>query len=88
MKMNKSFWTYQSSTETPSLDEALKAGAIAPDTNLMQWESLSPGMRREICRKGTRRLRNLDATNIIIVIPEGDGEIDLFYPVIICCHVD
>lgn len=51
MKTNKSFWTYQSSTETPSLDEALKAGVIAPDTNLMQWESLSPGMRREICRK-------------------------------------
>lgn len=52
MKTNKSFWTYTPSTETPSLEEALKAGAIAPDTNLMQWESLSPGMRREICRKG------------------------------------
>lgn len=46
----KSFWSYQSSTETPSLEEAIKLGAISSNTTQKEWEQLSPGMRREICR--------------------------------------
>jgi hypothetical protein len=46
----KSFWTYQAATPTPSLHEAINAGAIAPSTTPEQWDALTPGMRREIVR--------------------------------------
>lgn len=50
----KSFWSYQSSTTTPSLEEAIRAGVIAPNTTKEQWEQMSPGMRREIMRGKTK----------------------------------
>jgi hypothetical protein len=42
-----SFWTYQASTPTPDFDD-LPAGCFAGDRD--GWESLTPGMRREIVR--------------------------------------
>jgi hypothetical protein len=48
----KSFWTYQSDTPTPTVDQ-LPAGAFAGTQE--QFEQLSPGMRREIERQAKRR---------------------------------
>ena len=48
--MNKGFWSYQASGETPILEAAIGIGAIGKETTLQQWEALSPGMRREIIR--------------------------------------
>ena len=45
----KSFWSYQA-PDAPSLESALAKGRIAAGTTQAQWESLTPGMRREICR--------------------------------------
>lgn len=52
--MKKSFWTYQAATETPSLEQAIRAGAIAASTTQEQWEAMSPGMRREIVRSAKK----------------------------------
>lgn len=46
----KSFWTYQSSTPVPSLEEAVELGAIAANTTQKEWDKLTPGMKREIVR--------------------------------------
>jgi hypothetical protein len=46
----KSFWTYQASTPTPTVAEAIKAGAVPGNTTQAEWEQLSPGMRRELLR--------------------------------------
>lgn len=46
----KSFWSYQASSETPSLEEAIKLGAIAAKTTQEEWDRLSSGMKREIVR--------------------------------------
>jgi hypothetical protein len=46
----KSFWSYQTGSETPSLEEAKAAGAIAASTTPQEWDRLSPGMKREIVR--------------------------------------
>lgn len=51
----KSFWTYQSSSETPSLAEAVSAGAIKKSTTEKEWDTLSPGMKREILRSAQRK---------------------------------
>jgi hypothetical protein len=51
----KAFWSYQASSETPSLGAAIAANAISVDTTLQQWEALSPGMRREIVRSAKKR---------------------------------
>ena len=51
----KSFWTYQSSSETPSLTEAVSAGAIKKGTTEKEWDTLSPGMKREILRSAQRK---------------------------------
>jgi hypothetical protein len=37
-------------TETPTLAEAVAAGAIAAATTPEEWTKLTPGMRREIVR--------------------------------------
>ena len=50
----KDFWSYQSSSPTPSLKDAVDAGAIHPKTTQQEWESLSPGMRREIVRSSKK----------------------------------
>jgi hypothetical protein len=42
----KDFWTYQAASETPP---------PPPGVSKEEWESLSPGMRREI---GNRRTNN------------------------------
>lgn len=44
------FWGYKPYSPTPDLAKAIASGAIADTTTLQQWESLSPGMRREIVR--------------------------------------
>lgn len=52
----KSFWSYQSSEETPSLATAIAIGAISAGTTDSQWQSITPGMRREIVRSHKRAL--------------------------------
>lgn len=44
---DESYWTYRPGTRTPAFSE-LPAGAFHGTEK--QWESLSPGMRREIVR--------------------------------------
>lgn len=51
----ESYWTYQAATATPTLAEAIEAGAIRPDTTEAAWLSLTPGMRREIVRTAKKR---------------------------------
>lgn len=49
-----SFWTYQAGTPTPDFDE-IPAGAFSGTRD--GWESLSPGMRREIVRQFERKAK-------------------------------
>lgn len=51
----ESFWSYKPATATPSLDEALAIGAISQGTTEDTWQSLTPGMRREIVRSTLKR---------------------------------
>jgi hypothetical protein len=51
----KSFWSYQASTETPSLEKAIEIGAISARTTPQEWDRMSPGMKREIVRSHERR---------------------------------
>lgn len=53
-RIAESYWTYQSSDQTPALAEAIAAGAISADTTDQDWHKLSPGMRREILRQASR----------------------------------
>jgi hypothetical protein len=53
--MPRTFWTYQAATPTPTLEQAIAAGAIAATTTPAQWAALTPGMRREIVRTAARR---------------------------------
>jgi hypothetical protein len=46
----KGFWMYEAASETPTLAEAIKAGAIAANTTEAEWNKLTPGMKREIVR--------------------------------------
>ncbi len=50
----ESYWTYKAPA-TPTLAEAIEAGAIAATTTDREWHQLSPGMRREICRSAKKR---------------------------------
>lgn len=52
---NESYWTYRASEATPTLQDAIAAGAIAANTTETQWHQLSPGMRREILRTVKKR---------------------------------
>lgn len=45
-----SFWTYQPGRPTPTVAEAIAAGAVPAATTQEAWECLSPGFRREIVR--------------------------------------
>lgn len=51
---NEKYWSYQPGSETPSLEEAIRIGAIHPDTTTEKWQQLSPGMRREIVRSAKK----------------------------------
>lgn len=53
--MNEKYWSYQASEPTPTLEEAIAAGAIAAATTDKDWHQLSPGMRREIMRGAKRK---------------------------------
>ena len=45
------YWTYRAATPTPSYTDAVHAGAVNPATMTEAgWQSLTPGMRREIVR--------------------------------------
>lgn len=55
MMANESYWTFQPASETPSLEQAIAAGAVAATTSETQWHQLSPGMRREIVRAKARQ---------------------------------
>lgn len=57
--MNESYWTYQASENTPTLAEAIAAGAIVENTTEREWHQLSPGMRREILRGAKRKERRI-----------------------------
>lgn len=50
-----SFWTYQAGSATPSHAEALELGAIDARMTEDGWQSLTPGMRREIVRSHLKR---------------------------------
>lgn len=54
MKRPAPYWTYQA-PPTPKLSD-LPPGTFGGDTDA--WESLSPGMRREIARQAQRRERS------------------------------
>ncbi len=47
---DESYWTYRASTPTPSYDDAVRAGAVSDKMTEAGWNSLTPGMRREIVR--------------------------------------
>lgn len=51
MAKQKSFWSYQAGTETPRYDE-LPSGVFNGSRD--DWESFSPGMRREIVRSANK----------------------------------
>lgn len=60
----KTFWEYHRANpglETPSLQEAIRLGAIRADTTQEQWEQMSPGMRREIVRSAKKKSGAQDA---------------------------
>lgn len=52
MKRNQSFWTYQATEPTPTVAD-LPAGAFRGTQD--EFETLSPGMRREIARAARRQ---------------------------------
>lgn len=73
---SEDYWSYKPSTETPSLEAALRAKAIHPDTSEEDWTKLSPGMRREIVKSMSRKKRASGGrakgkTNINIIISPG-----------------
>jgi len=41
---------WKPSRPTPTLEQAIRAGAISPDTTAEQWAQMSPGYRRAIIR--------------------------------------
>lgn len=47
---DENYWEYKASSPTPTLSDAIWAGAVKPDTTEQDWYKLSPGMRREIVR--------------------------------------
>ena len=53
-KPQELYWTYKSGP-IPTVEEAL--GVVALGTTEDEWCKLSPGMRREIVRKASRRLK-------------------------------
>lgn len=51
-----SFWTYHAATATPSYADAIACGAVNADRVTEEgWESLTPGMRREIVRSHLKK---------------------------------
>lgn len=52
---DESYWTYKAASPTPSVEEAIAAGAINATTTEAQWCKLTPGMRREVVRSHERR---------------------------------
>jgi hypothetical protein len=50
-----SFWTYQAGSATPSYAEALDCGAITSKMTEQGWDTLTPGMKREIVRSHMKR---------------------------------
>jgi hypothetical protein len=67
-KVQESYWTYKA-PPTPTLAEAIAAGAIGPRTTDREWHQLSPGMRREIVQSAQRRTfkRNPSSSGVRIV---------------------
>lgn len=51
MTKQKSFWTYHAATKTPDYDD-LPSGTF--NGSREDWESFSPGMRREIVRSANK----------------------------------
>lgn len=51
-----SFWTYQAGSATPSYAEALESGAITTKMTEEGWNTLTPGMKREIVRSHLKRV--------------------------------
>jgi hypothetical protein len=66
----KSFWSYQASSETPSLEEAIRIGAISPKTTQVEWDRLSPGFKREIVRS---KNKNKDGVGTPEEVAYGEG---------------
>lgn len=55
---DESYWSYKASSPTPSVDDAIWAGAIPLNTTEKDWYKLSPGMRREIVRSAKNNLKS------------------------------
>lgn len=55
---DEQYWIYKTSTPTPTWIEALWCRAINQNTTEQQWNSLSPGMRREIVRTNLKKVTN------------------------------
>lgn len=53
-----SFWSYKA-PPTPSYDEAKACGAISDKMTEAGWQSLTPGMRREIVRSALKRVSSV-----------------------------
>lgn len=53
--VNEWYWTYKAASPTPTYQEALDAGAISPNMTESGWQSLTPGMRREIVRTARKK---------------------------------
>lgn len=50
---DESYWTYKAGSPTPGHAKAVACGAFRGTEQ--QWESLTPGMRREIVRSFVKR---------------------------------
>lgn len=50
----ESFWSWKPASPTPTYSEIVALGVMADSTTLEDWESLSPGMRREIVRQARK----------------------------------
>lgn len=56
--MDNKYWTYHAATDTPTLDDAKAVNAIRHETTHIEWDKLTPGMKREIVRMSdTERVR-------------------------------
>lgn len=69
---DESYWTYKSSFPTPSFD-ALPSGCF--HGTQAQFESLSPGMRREILRDFRRRGKETYADLVMSVWDREEREV-------------
>lgn len=47
---DENYWTYKPASSTPSYEDAIWFKVISSETTEIEWNKLSPGMKREIFR--------------------------------------